>query len=100
LTATPGDPHTGSAVHDTLMWEVRAAADRLPELLRWIDEHALPALGRTSGFRGCDVYTASDDRVVLIIRFDGPPARLPQPPADLLGRAAHQWPFRHRSSHG
>ncbi|NMH99689.1 hypothetical protein [Pseudonocardia acidicola] len=80
---------------DTLMWEVRAAPDRLPDLLHWIRTEALDALRRTDGWQGADVYTASDERAVVIVRFDAPGARLPEPPADLVRRPAHQWPFRH-----
>lgn len=84
--------------HDTLMWEVVAAPGGLPALLRWIDEEAVPALREAPRFRAVDVYTAADDRAVLIARFSGPPAQVPDPPAELLNRPAHQWPFQHRWS--
>jgi len=77
--------------HDTLMWEVRAAPGLLPELLSWV-ERQLDDLADSA-----DVYTASDDRIVVILRSaaagSGVPARLPDPPAALLARAPHQWPF-------
>jgi hypothetical protein len=69
---------------DTLMWEVRAAPGRLPDLLRWVGEHALPDLD-------ADVYTSSDDRLVLIVR--GLP-KIPAPPDDLVARSPHAWPFK------
>ena len=75
------------------MWEVRAAPGRLAELVAWVG--ALPA--PTGG--SADVYTAADDRVVVIIRTPGHrPDPLPTPPADLLSRPAHQWPFSHHST--
>jgi hypothetical protein len=77
---------------DTLMWEVRAAPERLGELLAWVEQQ-LPAA--VAGGADADVYTAADDRIVVILRSGGGarPARLPEPPAELLSRAPHQWPF-------
>jgi hypothetical protein len=80
---------------DTLMWEARAAEGRLGELMAWVDEHAAPALRRSPGLLAADLYTASDDRVVVIARFRGARARLPEPPRELLRREPHQWSFHH-----
>lgn len=77
---------------DTLMWEVRAEPGKRGELLRWVEEIALPTL---SGYRSLDVYLGGPDRIVVIGRWDGEAGRLPEPPADLLARPAAQWPFRH-----
>ena len=77
---------------DTLMWEVRAVPGALPELLAWV-ERQLPAL---VGAGGADLYTAADDRIVVILRSPAGadrPARLPEPPAALCARPPHQWPF-------
>jgi hypothetical protein len=76
---------------DTLMWEARARTGKQDDLLRWVEETALPALD------GChtDVYLGGQDRVVVIARSPVGPPRLPDPPDDLLERPAHQWPFRH-----
>ena len=81
--------------HDTLMWEVRAEQGRLPELLDWIRGTGLPALRDTAGWRGADVYTASDDRAVIIARFEQAGPTLPEVPAELVRRPAHQWRFTH-----
>jgi hypothetical protein len=80
---------------DTLMWEVRAAEGRLQDLLSWVDAEAAPALRRYPGLLTADVFTASDERVVVIARFSGPRGRIPEPPAALLRREPHQWSFRH-----
>ncbi|QMU80192.1 hypothetical protein GXW83_11340 [Streptacidiphilus sp. PB12-B1b] len=90
------------------MWEVRAAPGRLAELLAWVEQQ-LPAA--VAGGAQADVYTAADDRIVVILRSPGGddvadlagdsggglggdrPARLPDPPAELLARPPHQWPF-------
>jgi antibiotic biosynthesis monooxygenase (ABM) superfamily enzyme len=85
---------------DTLMWEVRAEPGRQQELLAWVEERAVPELVRSPGFLAADIYLGGQDRVVAIARFDAghAPARLPDPPTDVLARSAHQWPFRfHRS---
>ncbi|GAA4833830.1 hypothetical protein [Saccharopolyspora rosea] len=80
--------------NDTLMWEVRAADGRLAELLDWIDATALPFLREQSALRAVDVYRSTEDRAVVIASFHGPPVSLPEPPAELLRRPVHQWPFR------
>lgn len=96
----PSAPEQAGAAHDTLMWEVVAAPGRLSDLLRWTDEEAVPALLRTPDCLSVDAYAASDDRAVLIIRFEGHPARVPDPPEHLVRRSAHQWTFRHLWSRG
>jgi len=80
---------------DTLMWEVRAAAGRLAELVEWIDGHIVSALRDRPGCRGVEVYQASaDERAVVIAHFDGEPVDLPEPPDELVRRPVHQWPFQ------
>ncbi|MGP4018981.1 hypothetical protein [Saccharopolyspora sp. 5N708] len=81
--------------HDTLMWEVRAAAGKLPDVLSWIERTALPYLRQQPGFQRADVYRSTEDRAVVIARFDETPVPLPDPPEDLLRRPVHQWPFQH-----
>ena len=63
------------------MWEVRAAPDRLEQLLAWVLEHA---------DAGADVYRSADDRVVVIDRSG---AGLPDAPAELVDRPPHAWRF-------
>jgi hypothetical protein len=93
------DDQVGPGPHDTLMWEVRAAPARLPELLVWVREQAVPELLERDGCLRVDVFEASDERVVVIARFAGEAARLPAPPAGILRREPHAWPFRHLSTH-
>ena len=94
----PGE-RPGEGRHDTLMWEVRAAPARLADLVAWVHAEALPGLLAHDGCRQVDVYDAADERVVVIAWFDGPAARLPDPPAGLLRRPAHSWAFRQLSTH-
>jgi hypothetical protein len=100
MTAPEAGAPAETARHDTVMWEVRAAPGRLGELLRWVREAAVPGLLGAPGCLRVDVFDAADERVVVIARFGGPAARLPQPPPGLLRRPAHAWPFRHLSTHG
>jgi hypothetical protein len=63
------------------MWEAKAAPDRAADLLTW-------ALGAAPP--GAAVYRSADARVVVI---DESGAGLPEPPAGLLARPVHVWPF-------
>ncbi|KEI44005.1 hypothetical protein [Saccharopolyspora rectivirgula] len=83
---------------DTLMWEARAQPGKLDQLLAWIDSTALPHLRKQPQFRSADVFRSAEDRAVVVIRFTGQLAPLPQPPAELLRREVHQWPFRYLGS--
>jgi hypothetical protein len=81
---------------DTLMWEVRAAPGRMAELLAWVGALPAPADGGSA-----DVYTATDDRLVVILHTPGHrPPPLPDPPAHLLARPPHQWPFTRQGAPG
>jgi len=95
MTDAGGTGQAGGSPHDTLMWEVRAAPARLPELLAWVREQAVPELLTRHGCQRVEVFDASDERVVVIARFAGAAGRLPDPPAALLRREPHAWPFRH-----
>jgi hypothetical protein len=66
-----------------LMWEVRAAPDRLDELVDYIDARADPS---------AQLYRADgpDPRVVLI---DPTGRGVPDVPAELLARPPHAWQF-------
>jgi hypothetical protein len=70
-------------VRVTLMWEVRAAAGRIDELVALVDKLADPAalIFRADG---------TDPRVVVI---DPSGAGLPDVPAELVARPPHAWDF-------
>jgi hypothetical protein len=65
----------------TVMWEARAVPERAAELLAWALATA-PA--------DAEVYRSADARVVVI---DHTGAGMPEPPAGLLARPSHVWPF-------
>jgi hypothetical protein len=67
----------------TVMWEVRAAAGRLDELVAFVDRVADPS---AFVFRSAE----PDPRVVVI---DPSGHAMPDVPADLIARPAHSWPF-------
>jgi hypothetical protein len=68
-----------------LMWEAKAAPQRVADLLAWVLDHA-----PTSG----QVYRSAD-RVVLIIEAPAEAliAAIADPPGDLLARPAYSWRF-------
>ena len=75
----------------TTMWEVRAAAGALDELIAWVRAEVLPGL-RAVGT--AEAYAAADERLVVIATGPERAARLPDPPAHLVRRPPHQWSFR------
>jgi hypothetical protein len=84
---------------DTLMWEARTLPETRTRLLEWAERTLVPFLDVAPGYLGADLYLGGPDRVVLIARFESTPPRLPDPPAGLLTRPVHQWPFTHHG-HG
>ena len=68
---------------NVLMWEVRVEDGRLDELIAYAKQHADAS---------AEIYAAHDpDRLVLI---DPSGRGLPDVPADLVARPAHEWQFR------
>ena len=67
----------------TLMWEVRAEAGRLDDLVAYADEHADPA---ALVFRS----SVGEPRVVII---DPTGRGLAEVPGELIARPPHAWPF-------
>ncbi|WP_371662093.1 hypothetical protein [Streptomyces sp. NBC_00280] len=75
-----------------LMWEARAVEGRGGELLAWAraQELAVQPLRR-------ETLRAPQDRVLVITwwdaEFDAELPELPEPGAELVGRAVHRWRF-------
>jgi hypothetical protein len=67
----------------TLMWEARAAAGRVDELVAYVSAQADPA---AQVFRS----DGAEPRVVVI---DPTERGLPDVPADLVARPPHEWRF-------
>jgi hypothetical protein len=74
------------------MWEVRGYPDRVPELIDWACDVALPSVEHDPRHAGSEVFAATD-RVVVISRWRGEPLPLPDPPDSLVARSPHTWDF-------
>ncbi|WP_203657649.1 hypothetical protein [Actinocatenispora rupis] len=75
------------------MWEARAYRDGFAELLDWVCEDAVPGLESAPGHLDTEVFSAADRRVVVISRWRGEPAVMPEPPGHLVPRDPHAWDF-------
>jgi hypothetical protein len=84
---------------DTLMWEARTHPGGQDDLLRWVEESALPTLLCDPTCVAVATYLGGDDYVVLIAHTTGAPPRLPDPPEHLLLPSVQQWPFRRHAVH-
>ena len=74
------------------MWEVRAEPERVPELVNWVCDTALPHIEFDPRHIASEVFSATE-RVVVISRWRGEPVPLPPPPAELVARPPHGWDF-------
>lgn len=74
------------------MWEVRAQPGKVPELIAWVCDTALPAVEVDPRHAGSEVFSATE-RVVVISRWQGDPQPLPSPPAALVARPPDEWDF-------
>ncbi|WP_327697145.1 hypothetical protein [Streptomyces sp. NBC_00459] len=75
-----------------LMWEARAVEGRGGELLAWARAQELAAQPLRR-----ETLRAPQDRVLVITwwdaEFDADLPELPEPGAELVGRAVHRWRF-------
>jgi hypothetical protein len=74
------------------MWEVRGRPDRLPELIAWVCDRALPAVEHDPRHVASEVFSATD-RLVVVSRWRGEPVPLPDPPERLVAHPPHMWDF-------
>jgi hypothetical protein len=75
------------------MWEVRARPEYFTELLSWVCEGALPEIEVNPLHMSSEVFSSTDNRVVVISKWRGDPVPLAEPPAHLVARSAHTWDF-------
>lgn len=75
------------------MWEVRAEPGRLAELVTWVCDMALPEVEHNPLHISSEVFSSSEDRVVVISRWRSGPVSLEQPPLRLAARPACSWDF-------
>jgi hypothetical protein len=75
------------------MWEARARPEHFTELLSWVCEAALPEIEVYPLHMSSEVFSSTDNRVVVISKWRGDPVPLAEPPAQLVARAPHSWDF-------
>jgi len=75
------------------MWEVRAHPQRFTELLTWVCETAVPAIEVEPLHIGSEIFSSTDNRVVVISKWRGSPQALADPPSELTARSPHIWDF-------
>ena len=75
------------------MWEVRAYPERFTDLLAWVCDVALAEIEAHPLHVSSEVFSAADQRVVVISRWRSAPVPLPEPPGYLVARAPHAWDF-------
>ena len=75
------------------MWEVRAQSSGFDELLAWVCDVALPRIEVLPQHVSSDVYSSTDNRIVVISKWRNSPQSLPAPPDHLVARAPHVWDF-------
>jgi hypothetical protein len=75
------------------MWEARAEPGRLPALVEWVCDTALPRIEVSPLHIASEVFSSSDDRCVVISRWRGDPEPLSPAPPVLVARPPHEWDF-------
>jgi hypothetical protein len=75
------------------MWEVRAYPEAMTDLLSWVCEAALPSVEVDPLHVSSEVFSSTDNRVVVIVKWRSNPRSLPDPPGHLVARSPHVWDF-------
>jgi hypothetical protein len=75
------------------MWEIRAAGSGFDELLTWVCDVAVPRLEVLPQHVASEVFSSTDNRIVVISKWRNSPQNLLAPPARLIARSAHVWDF-------
>ena len=75
------------------MWEVRAHPEAMADLLSWVCEAALPNLEVNPLHVSSEVFSSTDNRVVVIVKWRSNPRPMPDPPGHLVARTPHVWDF-------
>ena len=75
------------------MWEVRAVAGGFGELLAWVCDVAVPRLEVLPQHVSSEVFSSTDNRIVVISKWRNTPESMAAPPATLVARSPHVWDF-------
>ncbi|WP_127499738.1 hypothetical protein [Actinoplanes solisilvae] len=75
------------------MWEIRASLSGFDELLAWVCDVAVPRVEVLPQHVSSEVFSSTDNRIVVISKWRHSPENLPAPPPKLIARAPHVWDF-------
>ena len=75
------------------MWEAKAYPKDFPALMAWVCDTAVPEIEVYPLHISSEVYSSTDNRLVVISKWRSSPVPLPDPPAELLARSPHVWDF-------
>ncbi|HEU0241351.1 MAG TPA: hypothetical protein VKB59_06590 [Micromonosporaceae bacterium] len=75
------------------MWEVKAHPEWMADALSWVCEVGVPILEDDPQHIESEVFSSADNRIVVISRWRGEPADIPEPPRRLVERPGHAWDF-------
>ena len=75
------------------MWEIRASLSGFDELLAWVCDVAVPRVEVLPQHVSSEVFSSTDNRIVVISTWRHSPENLPAPPPRLIARAPHVWDF-------
>jgi len=75
------------------MWEVRAHPEGLTDLLSWICEVALTAFEVNPLHINSEVFSDTENRVVVISKWRSDPEDFIDPPSHLVARKPQSWDF-------
>jgi hypothetical protein len=75
------------------MWEIRSSPSGFAALLSWVCDVAVPGLEVLPQHVSSDIFSSTDNRIVVISKWRNTPENLPAPPSKLIARAPHIWDF-------
>ncbi|NMO56464.1 hypothetical protein HH310_35465 [Actinoplanes sp. TBRC 11911] len=75
------------------MWEVRASTSGFDKLLSWVCDVAVPRLEQLPQHVSSEVFSSTDNRIVVISKWRNNPESLSAPPPGLVARSPHIWDF-------
>jgi hypothetical protein len=75
------------------MWEVKAHPEGFADLLDWVCVAGVPALEVNPLHIGSEVYSSTDQRVVVISKWRSNPEPIGDPPRHLVARKPQFWDF-------
>jgi len=75
------------------MWEVRAHPRSYRDLIAWVCDTALPAIEVNPLHISSEVFSSTDNRLVVISKWRSHPEPLAEPPERMVARRPHVWDF-------